>query len=145
MPDMANFSRESKSELETAHRDLQVISNFVIRYYDFKVLEGARSETRQENLYMRGKTQVRWPDSKHNVGEEAGRDKSHAIDTTPWPIDWQDRRRFVLLAGMFRIAHRFLQDHGVLEYNLRWGGNWDMDEHLDDQKFDDLGHFELVK
>lgn len=142
---MPEFSRESKSELETAHGDLRVISNFVIRYYDFTVTEGVRSKTRQNNLYQRNKTKVRWPNSKHNVGEEAERDESYAIDVAPYPIDWEDRRRFVLLAGMFIMTHRFLQDHGIVDYNLRWGGNWDMDEHLDDQIFDDLGHFELVE
>jgi hypothetical protein len=27
---------------------------------------------------------------------------------------------------------------------LRWGGDWDMDTEVKDNKFDDLVHFELV-
>jgi peptidoglycan L-alanyl-D-glutamate endopeptidase CwlK len=27
---------------------------------------------------------------------------------------------------------------------LRWGGDWNMDGRTTDNKFDDLGHFELV-
>ena len=31
-----------------------------------------------------------------------------------------------------------------LEIPIRWGGDWDMDTYVKDQKFKDLPHFELT-
>jgi len=30
-------------------------------------------------------------------------------------------------------------------FKIRWGGDWDMDTHTKDNKFDDLVHFEMKK
>jgi peptidoglycan L-alanyl-D-glutamate endopeptidase CwlK len=34
---------------------------------------------------------------------------------------------------------------GKISHAIRWGGDWDSDDIFDDQNFDDLPHFELVK
>ena len=31
----------------------------------------------------------------------------------------------------------------MMDINLRWGGDWDQDTEVKDNRFDDLGHFEL--
>jgi hypothetical protein len=63
---------------------------------------------------------------------------SRAVDVAPYPIDWNDTRRFDHFAGIVvGIAHR----SGV---KIRWGGNWDRDNDLNDQNFNDLVHFELI-
>lgn len=142
---MPSFGRSSKRSLQSAHSDLQAIAQFAIQYVDFSVLEGERGETRQNDLYSLDKTQLKWPDSKHNIGGYSGREKAWAIDVAPYPVDWQDERRFEQLSGVFQLAHRFLSEHGVVSKTLRWGGNWDQDNHLSDNKFDDLGHYELVQ
>ena len=54
-------------------------------------------------------------------------------------IDWDDRERFTLFAGfVLGIA----KSMGI---NLRWGGDWDQDWTVKDNKFDDFPHFELKK
>ena len=38
-----------------------------------------------------------------------------------------------------------LLKNGEIYHNVRWGGDWNMDNNFKDQKFNDLPHFELVK
>lgn len=135
---MPKFSNESKANLKTCHRDLRLTLKLAINFYDFKVLEGHRGEDRQNRLFEEGKSKLQWSSSKHN------KSPSRAVDIAPWPIDWEDERRFCYLAGVIHGCHERLLETGLITCQLRWGGNWDQDEHLDDNKFDDLGHFELI-
>lgn len=76
----------------------------------------------------------------HNVipEDKAAGKKSRAVDVTPYPIDWNDRDRFMHFAGIVRgIASQ-------LGIKIRWGGNWDGGD-LEKQRFDDLVHFEFVE
>ncbi|GAG46371.1 unnamed protein product, partial [marine sediment metagenome] len=59
-------------------------------------------------------------------------------DLAPWPIDWNDQRRFDHLAGILRAI---ASDHGL---EIKWGGDWDGDFNLLEERFLDLGHFELI-
>ena len=52
------FSKTSKSRLETCHDELQRLFNEVIKCKDCSILEGARSDERQEELYSQGKSQL---------------------------------------------------------------------------------------
>ena len=52
-------------------------------------------------------------------------------------IDWEDRERFHLFAGYVLGVARGM---GI---TLRWGGDWNMNFEVDDNKFDDFPHFEL--
>lgn len=135
---MNTFSESSSAELKTCHRALRLTLKKAVNYYDFTVLEGHRGEERQNQLHEKGRSQLKWPKSKHNQSP------SHAVDLAPYPIDWQDQQRFCVLAGVVFSCHKILKREGLVEMKLRWGGDWDMDQHLDDNKFDDLGHFELV-
>lgn len=134
---MPKFGEESLAALATAHPRLQEVANEVIKYFDFKVLEGHRGEAAQNDAYARGVTQVRWPNGKHN------KKPSLAIDVAPWPIDWSNKeaahQRFVLLAGFF------LGIGAMLGYKLRWGGDWDGDRDTRDERFRDLPHIELLE
>jgi len=126
------FAQPSSDRLETCRVDLQSVCVRVIRTYDFSVLEGFRSDERQEELFRQGKSKLHAGESKHN------NDPSLAVDIVPFPIDWNDTARFYLLAGfMFQAA-------ADLNVNLRWGGDWDRDWIHTDQTFFDLPHFEIV-
>ncbi len=61
-----------------------------------------------------------------------------AVDIAPYPIDWKDHKRFYYLAG---IVKGVASQMGI---KVRWGGDWDSDNDLNDQSFMDLGHFEIV-
>ena len=128
---MPKFGNKSKARLSTCDQRLQDVFNEVIKYVDCSVLEGHRSKERQNILYDEGKTKVRYPKGRHNASP------SLAVDGAPYPIDWNDRERFHLFAGfVLGVARRM----GV---TLRWGGDWNMNFEVDDNKFDDFPHFEL--
>lgn len=136
---MSEYSNKSKEELKTCHPILKDIFNEVILHYDCIILEGRRSDERQERLFKEGKTQKRAGESKHN------KTVSEAVDASPYPIpdkwgvaDKKEYARFYLFAGIIKgIAIAYYGDV------IRWGGDWDGDGETSDQTFDDLMHSEL--
>ena len=128
---MPKFGKRSLSALSTCDKRLQDIFNEVIKYVDCSVLEGHRDEIRQNKLFAEGATKVKFPNGRHNSLP------SRAVDVTPYPVDWDDRERQTLFAG-FVIGIAASMGH-----KLRWGGDWDQDFKVMDNKFDDFPHFEL--
>jgi peptidoglycan L-alanyl-D-glutamate endopeptidase CwlK len=134
------FGERSLARLATCDERLVKVATLALKVgMDFTVVSGWRGEAEQNDLYSRGLSKQRWPDSHHNAVTELGDPRSLAIDVAPWPIDWRDAKAFYHLAGVFR-AVAF-----DLAIPLRWGGDWDMDFDLSDQTFMDLGHFELPR
>ena len=129
---MNTYSKSSTSKLETCHNDLQVVFSILLDDFDHTILCGHRNEEDQNEAYDEGKSQLQWPDGKHNEYP------SIAVDVIPCPIDWRDRERMTYFAGQVIATGRNL---GI---KIRWGGDWDQDTKLKDNKFDDLVHFELV-
>ena len=128
---MPKFGRKSRERLSTCESNLQKVFNEVIKHVDCSVLEGHREKDRQNKLYEEGKTKVRYPNGRHN------RQPSSAVDVTPYPVDWKDRERQTLFAGfVIGVASQM----GI---KLRWGGDWDQDFQVVDNRFDDFPHFEL--
>ncbi len=128
---MPRFSQRSLDRLETCDERLQRIFTEVIRITDCTVLDGHRGRERQNELYASGASQLRYPRSKHNGLP------SLAVDVAPYPLDWDDLPRFYRFAGVvFGVA-------GMLDIPLRWGGDWDRDWDLKDNRFNDLPHFEI--
>jgi len=128
---MPYFGKKSKERLNTCDNKLQKVFNEVIKHVDCSVLEGHREKDRQNKLFKEGKTKVKYPDGRHN------RQPSSAVDVTPYPVDWKDRERQTLFAGfVIGVASQM----GI---NLRWGGDWDQDFQVVDNRFDDFPHFEL--
>tara|TARA_R100000501_G_C2592704_1_gene92178 strand:- start:342 stop:734 length:393 start_codon:yes stop_codon:yes gene_type:complete len=130
---MPRYSKISKERLATCDERLQGVFNEVIKHVDCKILEGHRSKERQNKLYDEGRTKVRYPDGRHNFNP------SRAVDVTPYPVDWEDRERQTLFAGFVLGTARSM---GI---NLRWGGDWDQDFQVMDNRFDDFPHFEIRK
>ena len=128
---MPSFGTRSRMQLNSCHSDLQKLFEEVIKHYDCTILEGHRTEDRQNELYAQGKSKVQFPDSKHNSFP------SLAVDAAPYPIDWDDTRRFYMFVGIVRgIASQ-------LGINIRCGADWDGDLEVKDQNFHDLPHFEI--
>ena len=128
---MPHFGKKSKERLSTCHEDLQKVFNEVIKVVDCSILEGHRDERRQEKLYAEGKTKVHYPMGRHNTKP------SRAVDVVPYPVDWDARERFHLFSGFV------LGMDSRMGITLRWGGDWNMNFNVDDNKFDDFPHFEL--
>ena len=130
---MPSFGSSSRNRLDTCDKRLQEICDIVIEHYDFTVLEGHRSGERQNELFRQGKSKLKAGHSKHNSLP------SKAVDLSPWPIDWNDTRRFYFLAGLIKQA---AHDLGI---KIRLGADWDGDGLFSDQTFHDLPHVELVE
>ena len=129
---MPRFGSRSRQRLDTCDERLQRVFEEVVEVIDCTILEGARGEERQNFLYDSGQSKVRFPNGKHNSSP------SLAVDVAPWPIDWENRERFVLFAGyVLGVA----KNMGIA---LRWGGDWNTDWDTQDHTFFDGPHFELV-
>tara|TARA_R100000808_G_C2069911_1_gene97872 strand:+ start:85 stop:486 length:402 start_codon:yes stop_codon:yes gene_type:complete len=130
---MPRFGKRSKERLATCDARLQKVFNEVIKFVDCSILEGYREKERQNQLFDEGKTKVIYPNGRHNSNP------SRAVDVTPYPVNWEDRERQTLFAGfVLGIANQM----GI---SLRWGGDWDQDFEVMDNRFDDFPHFELDK
>ena len=130
---MPRYSKRSKERLATCDEKLQGVFNEVIKHVDCSILEGHRSKERQNKLYDEERTKVRYPDGRHNA------DPSKAVDVTPYPVNWEDRERQTLFAGFVLGIAR------GMGLRLRWGGDWDQDFQVMDNRFDDFPHFEIRK
>lgn len=143
-----HFSRHSLRQLATLDYRLRRVVERALQYgiIDFRVQQGARTEQEQGRLYAQGRTEpggvvtnAKPGESLHNIGPLSGRSESLAVDLLPVsPVDWEDRERFAMLAGIMFCSAR---EEGV---EIRWGGDWDGDTETRDERFRDSPHFELV-
>jgi len=138
---MPSFGDTSKARLLTCHHDLIVVMNSAITHGpDFSVLCGHRSTGEQQRLYAQGRTTpgpiVTQIDGINDLSNHNA-NPSTAIDIAPYPIDWKNTSRFMILAGYVLGVSQGL---GI---DLKWGGDWDGDFDNKDERFSDLPHFEL--
>lgn len=126
------FSNRSEQNLSTTHPELQRVFRAVGRRYNCSILCGHRGRAAQDAAYHDGRSSHQWPESKHNA------EISDAIDAGPYPIDWQDMKRWYHFAGYV------LATAAEMGIDLRWGGDWDGDMNFKDQNFHDLPHFEYL-
>ena len=124
---MPRFGKRSRERLKGVDSKLVNVLNEVVKYFDITVIEGLRSQERQNELVAQGKSKTKF--GKHVQGK--------AVDIAPYPIDWEDTDRFYYFAGFVKgIAYKM----GI---PIRWGGDWDDDTNVKETKFKDLVHFEL--
>lgn len=129
---MPKFSNISQVRLNSCDERLVRLFNEVIKHFDCTIIEGHRGKEAQNKAYDEGKSQLRWPNGKHNAMP------SKAVDVAPYPINWHDRERIVLFAGfVLGVASQ-------MGLTVRWGGDWDRDTEVKDNSFDDLVHFEIL-
>lgn len=128
---MNSFSRSSRAKLDTCDQRLQDLFEEVLRHVDITIIEGHRSAERQQHLFEAGKSKLPAGLSLHNAFP------SRAVDVAPYPIDWNNRERWLMFAGFVRGV---AAARGIL---IRCGADWDGDMTTRDQSFHDMPHFEL--
>jgi peptidoglycan L-alanyl-D-glutamate endopeptidase CwlK len=159
---MITIGSESRKNMQGLHPDLIRVINraagMTTPELDFKLLEGVRTKERMWALYGKGRTaaecnakgvpaqyarpkeaKVTWLanplKSNHRVmGDGFG----HAFDAAPYPIDWNNLKRFAAMAALFFEAARL---EGV---KIRWGADWDRDGKFRERGESDSPHFELA-
>lgn len=135
---MPKFSQSSFSKLSTCHPDLQTLFYEVIKHFDCQVLEGYRNQVDQEKAVSAGNSQLHYPHGKHN------HQPSMAVDVSPYPVDWKNTKRFYWFAGYVMGIAQKLKDEGKITHTIRYGGDWDQDMEIANNRFNDLVHFEIV-
>jgi len=129
------WSPKSQKVHDSLDQDLQVLFTRVRdEVTDISLIYGYRGREIQNELFEAGESQRRWPDSMHN------RKPSLACDFQPYPYP---QREEVLWGALSYIAGRAYQIAQQEGFRIRWGGDWDGDGDMTDQKFYDLFHIEL--
>ena len=130
---MPKFGKRSKQRLKGVDTKLVNVLNEVVKHFDITVIEGLRSQERQNELVAQGKSKTKF--GKHGLGK--------AVDIAAYPIDWNARDDFHYLGGfVLGVASK-------LGVDVRWGGDWNASSMYKGQRttkdnnFDDLVHFEL--
>lgn len=134
------FSKTSEERLSTVSPVLQKIIRESLRtsLIDFGIPQygGKRTLEEQKALYNCRPRKSKCDGVKKQSYHQTG----NAIDIVIYVNGGYtyDTRYYYLM------AHHIMATAKRLGYtNLRWGGDWDKDWDLDDQKFNDLVHFEL--
>ncbi len=125
------FSKRSAANLAECCEELQEVFEEVLQSgFDCSILVGQRDEATQNEMFRTGRSKLAWPSSMHNTSP------SFAADVAPYPIDWDDKERFIYFGGqVVGIA-------AAMGIKLRWGGAWN-GERNKPGRFDDLVHFEI--
>lgn len=119
------------------HPDLvRIVDRILKEVADVSLISGHRGEEEQNELFHDGKSTLEFPQSKHNAYP------SMAVDLQPYPFPKEEKRLWGALGWIAGNALRIAQEEGV---TLRWGGDWNRNGDLTDQKFDDLFHLEIVQ
>tara|TARA_R110000824_G_scaffold27092_1_gene92435 strand:+ start:348 stop:746 length:399 start_codon:yes stop_codon:yes gene_type:complete len=132
---MPRFGKRSKEHLRGVDAKLQNVLNEVVKYFDITIIEGLRSQERQNELVAQGKSKTKF--GKHVDGK--------AVDIAPYPIDWKARDDFHYLGGFV------LATAASMGIKIRWGGDWNASSLFKGQRttkdnnFDDLVHFEILE
>ena len=105
---MPRFGKRSKERLKGVDAKLQNVLNEVVKYFDITIIEGLRSQERQNELVAQGKSKTKF--GKHVDGK--------AVDLAPYPIDWKARDDFHYLGGFV------LGMAASMGIKIRWGGDW---------------------
>ena len=149
-----NLSQRSLDKLVGVDEHLQRVVKRAIQIskQDFMVLEGIRTREQCMINYGKGRTvaqcvakgvpakyanpkvaKVTWLNnpfaSKHVSGK--------AVDLVPYPVDWNDLKKFDA------IAKAMLQAAKELNVPVRWGADWDADGKPRERGESDSPHFEI--
>ena len=125
------LSAASKKRLAGAHTDLQRLFNKVAETFPIVILDSQRGKEAQEKAFREGNSKAHFGQSAHNWNP------SIALDVCPDPIDWNNRKRFIELSKVVLPLAK------EMKIPIRWGGDWNMNGVLTDEKLSDLPHYEL--
>lgn len=159
---MITFGKRSLDAMEGIHprlrRVLDRAAANATAAQDFTVLQGPRTREQMMVNYGKGRTAdelARWgiparyarPNeakvtwlrdpfkSDHRIMDDGF---GHAVDLAPYPIDFNDKARYVAL---YHLIMNAAKEEDVA---LRSGMDWDKDGNLMEKGETDLGHFELA-
>lgn len=134
---MPEFGLKSQKKLETCDERIQLVLKEAIKYLDFTILDGYKSEEVQNEQYNKKLTNDKYPNSLHNTIP------SKAVDIALWHkepphVRWEELFSFYFLGGfILGIASQ-------MNINLKWGGDLEQNYDITDSDYLNLIHFELI-
>jgi len=134
---MPHFSKSSLRKLETCDPELQILFNYVIKYFDCTIVCGERGKKAQDKAFVDGFSTKQYPNSKHNSSP------SQAVDVVPYPIEWRNVNRMRYFIGFVKGVAKMLKMYNAMDKEIVTGIDWDNDTILKDQRWNDLPHFQI--
>jgi len=130
-----HYWSKGADNFESLEADLKGIMVFVAKHMTIEPFYGHRGAKEQNDLFEKGRSEKKYPNSKHN------KHPSQAVDIQIYvggKATWQTSKYIQL----WHLISFYCMDNDI---SIRWGGNWDNDNTIiDDQDLDDLMHFELA-
>ena len=131
------WSPDSQSVHDELHETLGLVLTRVRdEVADVSLVEGYRNQAQQSAMYDAERSQVVWPNGKHN------RRPSWAVDFHPYPYPQEEKKLWGALGYVAGAAIQIAKGEGLI---LRWGGDWNRNGDVTDQNFFDLFHLEIVE
>lgn len=128
----AELHPDLKLLFDETRKELLIEQSPVKNPMDIFLVYAYRGKDAQNEAVKMGFSKVYFPNSKHNKSPSEG------LDTCPYPIDWNDLKRFKYMNQvMMRVAKR-------LNLEIRFGADFNMDGDLTNDKFVDLPHCEVL-
>lgn len=126
---MATFGKKSLESLKGVHPKLVLIMHEAIKDtpIDFTIIEGLRTERRQQELYAQGRTKsgpiVTYADGVKNKSNHQPKSDGygHAVDIYPFidgKIDFNNIGALNIISNHIKAVAR------DLKLSITWGGDW---------------------
>jgi peptidoglycan LD-endopeptidase CwlK len=143
---MPSFGNRSLANLKTCHVDLQKIFSEVVWTIDCTIVEGHRGQEKQDLYYDLNKSEIKFPNGKHNSFPSMAADVMRYYPDRPH-LHWTDKDDMEWFAKFVIDTAQRLYAAGEITHLIRWGADWDMDgvrvDKDPDEGFFDGPHFEL--
>lgn len=136
---MGILSKTGQKILFQAHPDLQILFVYVVRDFDCTIVCSYRTKEKQHEYFLAGLSKVDYP-TCHNTKP------SIAIDAVPYingKPTWEGKQALAFSMYVKGRADQLYKD-GIMKHKIRIGSDWDGDFNVNDQTFNDYGHFELI-
>lgn len=138
---MPIYSQNSENKLFQAHPDLQIIFRKVLELgYDHLIADSYRTKAKQHEYFLQNLSKVDYP-TVHNSRP------SNAVDAYVYEHDKgadYDEKQATDFAGFVKGVALMLLVEGKITHRIRCGNDWDKDNDVNDQTFNDFGHFEII-
>ena len=142
---MPEFGDTSIKRLSQVDDRLKELFEEVVRHYDCHIMCGMRTTEEQQELFALGRSKpgriVTYVDG---VNKKSSHQFGRAVDVAPWfeevpHIRWDNEKDWFHFAG-------FVKGVAALKgIPVIWGGDWDSDFDLEDQRFNDWPHWEITQ
>jgi hypothetical protein len=136
---MPKFSDNSERILAQAHKEFQILFRCVVMDFDCTVVKSYEPKTETDRFFAEGLSKIQYP-TGHNTKP------SVYIDVAPFingQATWNEKQALAFAFYVKGLADELFRI-GAMKHRIRLGADWDKDNDVNDQTFNDFCHFELI-